>query len=475
MGKEMLFLNDLKKVAFRGGTNLFLRHLLGFTINFGGGIVLARILGPGILGMYFISYTLFLIVRGLIDFGVQANFIRQLEDPTKVDLKTAFTLQQFIGITSLVLMIFVAAPVSLSVYKQKEVALFIISAGIGAYFYCWHCIPVSLLERKFEYRKVGIIEVSEIAVFNLVSIICAIKGYGIAGLFAGNILRGLLPAVISSLYKKFFPSIARDIKSILELIKTVYPVLLSNLSVYLIMLAPPVIIGSMCGTEALGISQLAYSMLGSTTIVATIFQRIALTSFSRLQTNAGEFNNAVSKSLRLLAMVYLPVVFGIVSFSAWWIPLLYGEKWKGMESVVLIAVIPISLAGLLSIINSALISKGQFKLVLKQNLLNVIVYWLSMSMLARRFSAKAVPLAHLIAVLISSYLFIYGYKKYCGTLDYSFVATYFLFSILLLGSSFFLIAKGLIIVSIILWVVFILYSGLLLKRNIPFTFLKEGN
>ncbi|MDI6753960.1 MAG: oligosaccharide flippase family protein, partial [Thermodesulfobacteriota bacterium] len=164
---------DIKIAAVKGGKALFFRHLTGFLINFFGGIILARILGPQILGLYFISYTLLLILRGLVDFGIKTHFIRLPLNPSLEEIQTAFTLQQILGLISALLIGTTISPFLVSWYGHEELFILAVSAGIGAYFYGWQSIPLSLLERKIEYKKVGIIEVADNLFFNIAAVMGA--------------------------------------------------------------------------------------------------------------------------------------------------------------------------------------------------------------------------------------------------------------------------------------------------------------
>jgi PST family polysaccharide transporter len=450
-------IEDLKSAVFKGGKALFLRHIAGFLINFTGSLILARILGPEIIGLYFISYTVFIICRGIIDFGIKTHFIRLPLIPSSTECSTAFTLQQGLAVLSLLITVLILSPFSAYWYDHKELIYLIASAGIGAYFYSWHSIPIALMERRFEYKKVGIVEVSEILIFNLAAVICTFAGAGILGLILGNILRGFLPALLSVTLTRFRPGLLTNKKAIISLIHTVYPIFGSEFTVWLIVLAPPILVGSIAGVKALGMAQLAYTVLGYTMIIATIFQRISLTTFSRLQNEKELFNNAVHKALQLLAFIYIPLTMGIASLSPWWVPVIYGYKWSGMENVILIAALPVTASALFSIILSALISKGHADIVLKQNILHAVIYWISMAILASPLDALSVPVTHLIA-MSAGYLFIYGYNKYCGKLDYKTVTLSFIIGGGIMFISWHSTVKGNMVIPFIGWGAFLVVS-----------------
>jgi O-antigen/teichoic acid export membrane protein len=148
---------------------------------------------------------------------------------------------------------------------------------------------------------------------------------------------------------------------------------------------------------------------------------------------------------------------GIASLSPLWVPFIYGDKWRGMEKVILIAALPVTASALFSIILSALISKGHADIVLKQNILHAIIYWISMAILASPLDALSVPVTHLIA-MSAGYLFIYGYNKYCGKLEYRFVTLSFIIGGGIMFISWYSVVMGNIFIPLIGWGVFLAVS-----------------
>lgn len=441
---------SVKALAFKSGKLLLLRHFLGFAVNFSCGIVLARFLGPEILGLYFISYTLFIILRQFIDFGIGTHLIRLPSNPASGDFKTAFTIQQFLGLISVFAVIAFVGPFAVKWYGRDELLFLMISAGVGAYFNSWQSIPLSQLERKMEYHKVGVIEVAEIVVFNAVAVIGAVTGMGILGLALGNVLRGLIPAFMAVFLTGLWPAFSKDKKTASSLAQETLPIVGSNLILWLIMFAPHALVGTFAGIKALGIAQLVYSLLGTTMFIATIFQRVSLTSLAKFQDNMESFNKAVQQVLNLLFIIYIPLTMGIASFSPWWVPLIYGEEWADMDKVMLIAAIPVTASALFLIILSALLSKGLASVVFRQNIIHAVIYWSVMAVTVAYLGALSVPVAHL-AAMSAVYVFISGYAKHCGYIDYKPLAAGFAAGILTMMLSWFAVKRGNFFTPLVLW------------------------
>jgi len=447
----------IKNLAIAGGKALFIRHLCSFSINFLGGIILARFLGPEILGLYFISYTVFVIFRQIVDFGAGIQLIRLPTIPNLAELKTTYTLQQIIGLVGCIVIISLSPSIS-NWYKHKELLALISSSAIGAYFYSWQSVPLAHLERNMRYRKVGFIEVTEVFVFNLIAVIGAMVNMGIEGLALGNILRGFFPALLSICLTGLWPSFLKDWQKISLLIKTCSAIIGSHLIVWLVMLAPPILVGFLAGAKELGIAQLSYNLLNTTMFISTIIQRVGLSALAKLQDDKESFNKAVQQVLELLTIIYIPLVMIMSSFSPWWIPFIYGKEWLRMDGVILIAAIPTAISALLVIFLSVFFSRGLASIVFKQNVLHAALYWGVMAFLAPVYKAMSVPVSHLIA-MSAGYLFIWGYRKHCGRLNYRPIAFGFTAGILIMIVSWFIVKEGNFFVSAVLWglVLFILF------------------
>ena len=461
--------DNIQHRAVRGGKTLVLRHVSGFVINFLGGVILARLLGPEILGTYFISFTVFMFGRALVDFGVLTHLIRMHDEPKSDDIRTAFSLQQILGIAYLLICVFIIAPVAAGWYKTPGMEMLIISAGIAAYFYSWQSIPLAMFERKIEYGKVGVIEVGEIFIFNLAAAgLSYIYKDGILGFSVANVLRGIFPAFLAIGLSGFRPEFVLNLKKIKKTIRLVYPLFSVNIISYIVMLAPPVIMGSLAGVKEYGLAWMGYIFLQYTMVIATIFQRVGLTAFSRLQKKTKEFDKFVNNAIKLLSVIYIPILMGLASISPFILPFLYGSKWEGMEKVVIIAAIPLYLSALLGLLNSALLAKGKYKLVMTQGIIYAIIYWISIYVSAKQLLAVAMPVAHLCGIVGAGWILIYGYKKYCGKINYG--PNIFLLAIGLVTMfvAYYFAGLGHVLVSFAVWIIFVLIVLYKYKELLPF-------
>lgn len=199
MADDGLLINaeEVKKSAIKGGRALVIRHLAGFAVNFSGTVYLARTLGPEALGLFFISFTLYMILRQLIDFGLNTYFISFNGEPDRAELNSAFLLQQAVGLGGMAIVMGYLAPASANWYLKDTLWALMLCAGIGAYLNSFQSVPLAMLEQRMRYARVGLVEVVEILSFNAVAVFFVYIGWGVYGLAAGFVARGLFPALLA--------------------------------------------------------------------------------------------------------------------------------------------------------------------------------------------------------------------------------------------------------------------------------------
>ena len=460
---------EIKTAAVRGGRTLFIKHAIGFVFNFAGGVVLARILGPEILGVYFTSYIVFLLARCVADFGFLSMFISSESSPSAKDMRSAFSIQQVLSLLMTLVVVLLIGPLFCRWYKMEEMLVLFASAGIGAYFYSWHSIPLALLERKLDYMKVAVIEIGEILAFNITAVLLAVSGKGVLGLEAGNIMRGIIPAVLAVILSGFRPSIS--FKGLSGLFKKASPYFGVNAVVYIVALAPGALIGTISGLKALGLAQLTYNVLVYLMVIPTIIQRVSLAAFAKIKRDTALFNKAVERVFNFISLFFVPLMATVTAFSPLWIKAVYGNKWVGMEEVALLASIPITATSFVMVLQSSVLSIRS-KSVLLQNVLFGIVYWISMYLLCGKFGSFAMPLANIIAIPVSFIVLLSVFNKEYGPLNLIRPALEFTGFFAVAAGTWYLIYKGMIFPGAVLWLLIPLYLGLNYKSMLSIVKLK---
>jgi PST family polysaccharide transporter len=438
--------------AARGGGVLLLRHGIGFAVNAVGGVVLARQLGPSVMGLYFAAYMVFTVGRQLVDFCVTPHLIRHPE--SQPHYARYLWLQRALAGSLLVVVLGGVAAGGLRHVAPEhatDLAWLVSAAALGAAAFAWQSVPVADLERRLAYRQIGWIEVLEPITFNGVAILLVLGGGSVRALSVALVLRGLVPAVAAQRLA-FLPRGTRSSAAgVTRLAGELSPLVGAQATLWAILVAPAVLVGKLAGPEQLGYSQLAYSLLGSIGIPAAVFQRVTFAALSRLQDDPLRFERAVSRSLALLAGFFLPLLSLLGSFALLWVPRVCGPQWTPMARVLLVATLPVALASFLGLVYAAVLAHGLNRLVLWQNVVHGLIYWTVLASLARSLGALAVPIAHL-AALPAGLLYYRAFRTRHGGLQLVAVWAALAGAVGLSSICWSLVARGHTLAAVLAWV-----------------------
>src|SRR5207248_1159277 len=125
----------------------------------------------------------FIIVSSVINFlqyfsdiGLAAALVQKKDELTDEELKTTFTVQQSLVLTAVVI-VFATTPIIRSWQKLDDASVFLLWAlALSFFLSSLKTIPSVLLERRLDFGKLVIPQITETLLFNLVVVFLAWKG-----------------------------------------------------------------------------------------------------------------------------------------------------------------------------------------------------------------------------------------------------------------------------------------------------------
>ena len=391
--------SDLGIRAARGGGALLFRHGAALFLNAIGALLLGRWLGPESMGLYYAAATLLVIGRQVVAFSTPTVMVRAGRDGPWDD-RSAWLQRGLAGmlVAGTLLAVALGAATAYAPARASEYALLLVAAAVGAATYAFQAVPVARLERRLEFGRIGAIEVLDPLVFNLVAIALVYAGGSIRTLAVPLVLRGAIPALVAHRTMRGHRPALPSRREIAALLREVGPLVGAQAVLWVILMAPPILIGKLAGPAEFGYAYQAAALLGSVGIPAAIFQRVAFAGLVQIESDRLRFARAVRRAVSLLASLSLPLLSAIAGFSPWWVTRACGPEWQPLERLLLVATLPVALSGLVGVVYAAMLAEGRNRLVFEQNLLHAGLYWTSMAALARPLGALAAPLAHLLAM-----------------------------------------------------------------------------
>jgi len=387
---------EMKTKAGKGALVLILRYGLNFIFNFAGSVIIIRKLGPEVWGQYALTYFI-LLTFVFLTYGIWGYIIQRPETPTK-ELKTCFSVQQFLSVTWALVILLLISPWLAPHFGGEQVGILIASSVIGGYFYSWRWLLSAWQERKMDYVGVGASEVLDAVVFNIIAVIFALAGHGLTGIALGNVLRGLLCAVY--LYFRARPPLGfgLDRTALRELWKFAFPFTVYGALQGLQSQALTVVAGYFLGPAALGFVNLAYRFMEYPRVLVTLFIRISMSYYSRLADNRDLFLKEANQGFQILFLVLGLAITGISGLALFWVPLVYGPEWKLSATIMMIIGVPFIINGCMSFFSTVLSTRGKVTQVAFVQVIYNLVYLVSAFILIPRLKDMGLPASEWIAL-----------------------------------------------------------------------------
>jgi O-antigen/teichoic acid export membrane protein len=414
--------SDLLRIqnrAKRALPSLALRYGLVLAINLAGTVVLSRLLGPSLWGVFAIAQVVYMSSQEVLGRGVATYLIKKRGAPSPAELRTTFAVQHLLGLSFLILVIAITRPAA-RWYGRQELIPLLLAAALASYGYAWRSIPLALLERGFEYVKVAGIEVLEAAIFSGVAIVLAGFGHAIAGLTAAIALRSLLPTGLAYLLRPARPALLfcrHTVGTVADFGLSVAAGSLVNIA---ILSVPALFVGKLAGMEALGVVQLAFSLYGSLLFATAAILRLSFSTYSRLVEFPGELQKQVNQYLEGLSAILLPAIVLFAGLSPAWVPLIFGVRWHLLPALLLtLAPGYFFVSVFWGILSPALLVSGKHRQMLLWLAGFLAAYGLLSWRLTRRWGALGVPAAFSAIEVLFHPLLFWMYTRVHGRLRYN--------------------------------------------------------
>lgn len=400
---------SLRTTAVRGGSYLVLRQVLGALISTVGLILTTRILGPESYGTWVAASGVYAYLLSLSGWGVNVYLIRREADPSTQDYHQAFSLLLLLGSVGAGLA-FVALPllqhwVHIEAFGPVAMALF---AGLPINLVA--SVPLALLERALDYRKVAIIELSGLIVFYLVALPLAYQGLGPWAMVSGWWATQLLTLGLLYWMSGYRPRFYWDGARVRTMVGYGLGYSASEWIWNLGNLVNPLIVGRYAGAEAVGQVGLAIRIVEQLSfVILTPVARLSIPLFARLREDRNRLVKALTEGTALQILTLGPILAGFGLAAPLIIPPLIGPQWlPSLEVYPFIAAA--YLCGSASSLHfSILFVLGRLREVALFRVTHLLVFAGSALLLVPRFGLRGYGWADMVALPSYALLFIWIY------------------------------------------------------------------
>jgi len=384
-------MSSLKKQTVRGVKWLVGASFLQKALSVGTMVILARILNPSVFGLFALA---FVAIDGLGLFksmGFDSALIQRKDNIEKA-ANTAFFVIPGLGML-LFLMLNLLAPSIGTFLNSSDVVPVIRVLGLVFVFSCFSKVPISLLQKEMRFAKVAFSETIGSMAYSAIAIFLALSGFGIWSLVSGYLAKTLIVMVAVWYFAKWRPKFIFDKKIALEMFHFGKFLFLGSIIWFLKMNLGTLLVGKLFGVTMLGLYAIAFSISNfCVNQLGGKIYRVTYPAYSKLQDDLNRLKEAFLKVFKYTSMFALP--FGIILFllSKELLLLVYGEKWIGASSILKI----LSWSGLFNTLNVGIlglfIAYGKPKLDFAITSIQVIIFFIFISPMAKILGMNGVGL-----------------------------------------------------------------------------------
>lgn len=288
----------------------FFIQIISFILNF----LLTVFLSPSIFGVYYLVSAVIAFLSYFSDIGLAAALVQKKEKPTEDDYKTVFTIQEGLVFTICAIS-FIFAPQIGNFYHLNKDGTFLLQALVIAFFISsLKTIPSIKLERELHFDRLVIPEVIETIVFSGVSLILAIKGFGIATFSYAVLARGICGLIAIYILAPWKIGIKFSQKNLKHLLNFGIPFQLNS---FLGLVKDDLFLafaGKILPLSAIGYIGFAQKWaFAPLRLVMDNIIRITFPSFSRLQADHANLKKALEKTFFALSFAIFPSVVVLIT------------------------------------------------------------------------------------------------------------------------------------------------------------------
>ncbi|GJJ04890.1 hypothetical protein RugamoR64_54280 [Duganella rhizosphaerae] len=319
--------NELKRKSVAAVKWAALGTVARFALQLCTQVILARMLGPEVYGLFAMGLVVMTFSNFLADFGFSWGLIQNQEIDER-DIRFAFTWQLLTGGLASVLL-FVLAPTVAAYFREPAVAPIVRWLSLTCVLNAVTAPASSLLRRQMDFRALNIIQVASYMIGYLaVGIPCAYLGAGVWALVAAWLSQTLAALLLSlarhphSLRPLFWYAGAR---AFTQIGGTVF---VTNLCNWCLNNLDRIFLGRYLNPHAVGVYNVAYNLANTpNALFLSALQPAFLATGARLQDDMARLRDTYLSVLAVIWIVIGPMFVALALLAPDLIATVYGGRW----------------------------------------------------------------------------------------------------------------------------------------------------
>ena len=367
MAEQSLKDKTVKGVAWSGIDNV-----AQYVVQFGVGIVLARLLSPDDYGLIGIIAIFSAISTALINGGFTNALLRK-KAVTEDDYNTSFIVNVFMSVL-LYALIFICAPLIATFFEREELILLTRVSSISMVIGALAIVQQTRLTKQIDFKSQTKITIIASILSGVVGIIMAVIGCGVWSLIAQQLSSQILRTILLWVYNHWMPSLKFSSKSFHDLFGFGWKVMVVHVIDAVWKQLYQVVVGKFYSPATLGqyTRGKGYSELFSTNIT-NVIQRVTFPVLSDLQDDKERLVDGYRRIIKTTMFATAISMFFLGAVSEPIIYCLIGAKWHEAATYLPLMCIAGSLYPLHSINLNMLQVQGRSDLFLELEIIKKMI------------------------------------------------------------------------------------------------------
>ena len=369
---EEIDIEAVTKRSIRGVFALVSRTFAIQVIGLIANLLLTIFLSPSVFGVFFVVSAAIAFLSYFSDIGLAAALIQKKEPITEEELKTTFTIQQILVISVVIIALLLSGLVKDFYHLDSDGLLLFQVLIISFFLSSLKTIPSILMERELRFEKLVIPQIVENLFFNVVAVVLAANGFGVASFTFAVLARGISGVIAIYIINPWKIGLGFQKNAAKKLLSFGIPFQTNS---FLALIKDDLLIAYL--GKVLPLAQVGYigfaqkwAFVPLRLIMDNVI-RITFPSFSRLQEDKNVLRKAVEKSIFAACFLIFPSLMGLVVLSPYFIHIIPKYiKWEPAVLSLAFFAVNAAFSSVSTPLTNALSAIGKIKVTLY-----LMVFW----------------------------------------------------------------------------------------------------
>lgn len=290
-------------------------------------LITARFLSTADFGIVEMAGVYFIVTNVMAEFGIGMAVLQmqELDSAIVAQLNSVAFLS---GLLAFGLSV-AAAPLIAQFFHAPELHKLVIVTSLSFILTSFEAIPLGLLQRDMDYRRLSVAESLQAVITAVVSVTCAYSGWAYWSLIAGN-LAGRAANVALIWYWRGVPFAIPRWKQVLAPLHFGMEIAVQRIAGSICGLSDGIVIGRTLTPSLLGMYRFAMNLASTPSDkIGALIMRVTGPLFARVQTDPDAIRRYFLIFSETLAMALFPLVLGLAVVAPEAVQLLLPPNWAG--------------------------------------------------------------------------------------------------------------------------------------------------